>query len=142
MAIKKLPISWPDSDVGRATKGAALSLKARVLLYNNRWEEAANTAKQVIDLNVYSLHPNYNELFLTSFNNSTSEVILAHQYAKDLYTHTLQFPYSFYRVGGTSGSLPLPDLVNSYECIDGLSIDDSPLYDPLNPGKKKILALK
>lgn len=133
LAINKLPISWPDSEAGRATKGAALALKTRVLLYNNKWEDAAATAKQVMDLGVYSLHPNYNELFLTAFNNKTKEVILAHQYAKDLYTHTLQFPYSFYRVGGTSQSLPLPDLVNSYECIDGLPISESPLYDPLNP---------
>lgn len=137
LAINKLPINWPDSEVGRATKGASLALKARVLLYNNRWNEAATTAKQVIDLGVYNLHPNYNELFLTAFNNITDEVILAHQYAKDLYTHTLQFPYSFYRVGGTSGSLPLPALVNSYECIDGLPINESPLFDPLDPWKNR-----
>ncbi|MDD4437618.1 MAG: RagB/SusD family nutrient uptake outer membrane protein [Tissierellia bacterium] len=137
LAISKLPITWPTSETGRATKGAALALKARVLLYNNRWAEAANTAKQIMDLKIYNLHPKFNELFLTSFNNRTKEVILAHQYAKDLYTHTLQFPYSFYRVGGTSASLPLPDLVNSFECIDGLPINESPMYDPLDPFKKR-----
>lgn len=137
LAIDQLPLSWPATEVGRVTKGAALALKARILLYNNRWAEAASAAKQVIDLGIYKLHPNYNEVFLTSFNNKTEEVILAHQYAKDLYTHTLQFPYSFYTIGGTSGSLPLPDLVNSYECIDGLPIDESPLYDPLNPWENR-----
>lgn len=133
LAIAELPVSWPGSESGRATKGAALALKARVLLYNDRWEEAATAAKQVIDLGVYELHPNYNEVFLTSFNNATKEVILAHQYAKDLYTHTLCFAYGYYTIGGTSSSLPLPALVNSYECIDGLPITESPLYDPKNP---------
>lgn len=133
LAIDELPLTWPNSEVGRATKGAALTLKARVLLYNDKWNEAAVAAKQVMDLGIYMLHPNYNEVFLTSFNNQTKEVILAYQYAKDLYTHTIQFYYGFYTVGGTSSSLPLPDLVNSYECIDGLPIGESPLYDPLNP---------
>ena len=32
---------------GRAVKGSALGLKARVLLFNNRWQEAATTAKQI-----------------------------------------------------------------------------------------------
>lgn len=133
LAAQELPLTWPSTEAGRATKGAALTLKAKVLLYNNKWAEAAVAAKQVMDLGVYELHPNYNELFLTSFNNKTKEVILAHQYAKDLYTHTLCFAYGYYTIGGTSSSLPLPDLVNSYECKDGLPITESPLYDPMNP---------
>jgi hypothetical protein len=133
LAISELPLTWPGAESGRATKGAALTLKARVLLYNNKWSEAAVAAKQVMDLGVYALHPNYSELFLTSFNNKTKEVILAHQYAKDLYTHTLCFSYGFYTIGGTSSSLPLPDLVNSYECKDGLPIGESPLYNPASP---------
>jgi starch-binding outer membrane protein, SusD/RagB family len=137
LAIDELPLSWPASEAGRATQGAALALKARVLLYNNRWEEAAAAAKQVMDLGVYELHPNYDEVFMTAYNNATKEVILAHQYAEGLYVHNLQFPYSFYTVGGTSGSLPLPSLVNSYESIDGLPIDESLLYDPLDPWENR-----
>jgi len=133
IAASELPETWDSSENGRATKGAALALKARILLYNDRWGEAAATAKAIMDLNIYELHPNYDEVFMTSFNNSTKEVILAHQYAKDLYTHTLCFAYGYYTIGGTSSSLPLPDLVNSYECKDGLPITESPLYDPMNP---------
>jgi len=133
LAIAELPVQWDAAGTGRATKGAALALKARILLYNDRWQEAAETAKTIMDMHVYELHPNYAEVFMTSFNNSTKEVILAHQYAKDLYTHTLCFAYGYYTIGGTSSSLPLPDLVNSYECSDGLPITESPLYDPMNP---------
>lgn len=132
-AAQELPVSWPESEAGRITKGAALTLKARVCLYNSLWKEAAEAAANVMDLHVYALHPKFNEIFLTSFNNKTKEVILAHQYAEGLYTHTLCFSYGFYTIGGTSSSLPTPDLVNSFECKDGLPIDKSPYYDPQHP---------
>lgn len=133
-AIPNLPVRYTSAaDNGRITKGAALALKARMLLYNNQWAEAATAAKAVMDLNVYQLHPNFNEVFLTAFNNQTKEVILARQYAKDLAVHTLQFSYGFYQVGGTGQSQPLPDLINSFESKDGLPIAQSPLYDPLKP---------
>jgi hypothetical protein len=80
-----LPVTHEGSNVGRATKGAAMALKARVLLYAasdlynsnaswtngyehpelvgyvggdraERWEAAKNAAKAVIDLGVYSLY--------------------------------------------------------------------------------------
>ena len=52
-AASVLPVSYTGSDIGRATKGAALGLKTRVLLYNSRWSEAATAAKAVMDLNYY-----------------------------------------------------------------------------------------
>ncbi len=78
-AAKLLPLSYTGADVGRATKGAALALKARVLLYaasdlynanpNGRpeagyttpqdrtalWRAAKNAAQAVMDLGIYSL---------------------------------------------------------------------------------------
>src|SRR5690606_14883030 len=70
-----LPLVYPDADLGRATKGAALGLKARMLLYyasplNNpsndvtRWSNAAKAAKDVMDLNIYDTHPDYYRLFM------------------------------------------------------------------------------
>ena len=54
-----------ESDFGRATKGAALALKSRVLLYKasplfgtpsrEKWQAAADAAKAVIDMGIYSL---------------------------------------------------------------------------------------
>src|SRR5690606_26024445 len=63
-AIANLPETWPASENGRITKGAALALKARVLLYNERWAEAAAAAKAIMDMNLYELHPNFGEVFL------------------------------------------------------------------------------
>lgn len=68
-----LPVSYDNSNYGRATLGAAKALRARVLLYaasplnnesNNagKWVAAAAAAKAVIDMNVYSLQPTYADL--------------------------------------------------------------------------------
>ena len=78
-AAALLPLSFSGTDVGRATKGAALALKARVLLYaasdlynlnpsdstftgyttpQDRaalWRAAKNAAKAVMDLGIYGL---------------------------------------------------------------------------------------
>ena len=65
-AASLLPDVYPDnSDFGRATKGAALALKSRVLLYQasplfgtpspEKWQAAADAAHAVFDLNIYHL---------------------------------------------------------------------------------------
>ncbi len=65
MAVSLLPATRIDAELGRATKGAAMALKARVLLYaasplwqsqyadpdgRSVWQLAADAAKAVIDL--------------------------------------------------------------------------------------------
>lgn len=52
-AANSLPVV--AAETGRVTKGAALALKARVLLYNEQYNDAAATAKAVMDLNQYKL---------------------------------------------------------------------------------------
>lgn len=65
-AAALLPLSYHDnSDFGRATKGAALALKSRVLLYqasplfgtpsDEKWQAAADAARAVFELDVYHL---------------------------------------------------------------------------------------
>lgn len=65
-AASLLPVKYPDnSDFGRATKGAALALKSRVLLYQasplfgtpstEKWEAAAAAAHKVFELEQYHL---------------------------------------------------------------------------------------
>jgi starch-binding outer membrane protein, SusD/RagB family len=126
-AASALPLSYSGPDIGRATKGAALALKAKVLLYENRWTEAASVAKEVIDLGVYSLFPNYRRLFMLE-NQNNSEVIFDVQY-KDPEYYT-PFDVNLEEQGTNNPTL---DLVNSYLMIDGLSIHESPLYRPEQP---------
>lgn len=60
-AIEKLPLKYESSDdFGRATRGAAMAVKARTLLYKasplfgepstEKWQEAAKASKDIIDL--------------------------------------------------------------------------------------------
>jgi len=136
-AIANLPVSWPAAQNGRITKGAAMTLKARVLLYNNRWAEAATTAKQVMDLGVYRLHPNFRELYLQNFNNRTNEVILARQFAANANTHRINRIYAPVAFGGFALILASSELEKSFGMSDGLSVTESPLYDPTEPFKNR-----
>lgn len=119
---------------GRVTKGAALALKSRIMLYDGKWTEAAAAAKEVMDLGVYSLHSSYEELFQYEGEQS-SEIILSRQYA-DLPGHKHQMTIeigSSVAYDGWANWLPTKDLIDDYECIDGLTIDSSPLYDEKHP---------
>src|SRR5690606_26551909 len=49
-AAVDLPTSFTGVNVGRATEGAALAIRARAALHNERWEEASKSAKAVMDL--------------------------------------------------------------------------------------------
>lgn len=132
-AVDELPLTWPASENGRATKGAALALKTRVLLYDNQWGAAAETAQKIMELGVYELHPKFGELFLKTFNNRTKEVILAKQFAAVVNEHDIYRRYGILGNGAYASVLVLPDLANAFECVDGLPIQESPLYDRAKP---------
>lgn len=132
-AAKDLPVTYGAADVGRATKGTALAFKARAALFNGKWNVAAAAAKAVMDLNNYSLHPNFGELF-TYNGQSSKEIILALQYLKTAKrTHSVPRNLLSRNGQGTANKVPSQSLVDSYECTDGLTIDKSPLYDPTKP---------
>lgn len=67
---------YNSNDVGRATKGSALTLLAKLYLRRHDWQNAADYCKQVMDLNVYSLYPTYLGLF-TEANKWCSENIFS-----------------------------------------------------------------
>src|SRR5690606_38535224 len=126
-----LPVITADADLGRATRGAALALKSRALLYaasdlyNNtswaggyahpeyiampngdrtaRWQAAANAAKAVIDLAGanYALHNSYQTLF-TTFNSS--EIIFTRRQAANNAFEIANYPIGYDR--GQSGTTP------------------------------------
>lgn len=59
----RLPNSYPSSELGRVTRGAALGLLSKFYLYEEEWSLAAEKAKEVIDLGVYELETNYADNF-------------------------------------------------------------------------------
>lgn len=123
---------------GRATKGAALALKSRLLLYaasplyvdfgdtneTNKptdvalWKLAADAAKAVIDLNQYELASSYADLFKNDFQNK--EYIFVRRYAANSDFEKSNFPVSF---GGKGGTNPSQNLVDDYEMLDGTPFD-------------------
>ncbi len=155
-AAANLPLSYATGELGRATKGAAIALKSRMLLYAAsdlfnttswasgyqkpelislpagdrmaRWKAAADTAKFLIDLagTNYALAANYKALFNT--NNST-EIIFARTAAASNSFETINFPIGFDK--GQSGTTPTQDLVDAYEVK--LSATSSVPFDWSNP---------
>ncbi|MDR1724613.1 MAG: RagB/SusD family nutrient uptake outer membrane protein, partial [Tannerella sp.] len=111
------------SQTGRVTKGACIALKAREYLYHGKFSEAAEAAKQVIDLKQYSLFPNYRTLFMPE-NENNSEVIFDVQYLYPNYCHSFDLICRQYNTNA-----PLRDLVDAYLMTDGLDIKTSPLYN-------------
>ena len=152
-AAAVLPVSQPSSELGRATKGAALALKGRALLYyaspiNNasndltRWQAAATASKAVKDLNIYSLYPNYYRVFLDKTGNT--EVIFASKYQRP--NRTQQTPWKLAMsiqapdvVGGAWGGFsPTQNLVDAYEMTNGKAITEPASgYAPQDPYKNR-----
>jgi len=129
-----LPVSYNNANTGRITKGAALAMKSRAMLWAERYTEAKVAAKAVIDLNQYSLYPSYENLFTYDAENN-QEVILDKQFIRDTYSNNV-----FFRIApnsqnsATSDYYPTANIVNAYETGQGLSIDDpNSGYDPRNP---------
>lgn len=131
-AIPDLPAERPDSEKGRITKGGALGILGRVLLAEERWNEAATTYKQIIDLNLYSIDPNFKHLFEISGENS-SEIVLVSVRMPEVYSQSLHLSCLGFTWGGYHHYSPYNELVEQFECIDGKPINESPLYDVDNP---------
>lgn len=152
-AVKLLPIRYEDPhQFGRATKGAALALKSRLLLYSasplfndssnpqddiehgnynpQKWEDAAEAAFRVIDLkdegeSVYALYPDYENFFLTLLNNK--EIIFSKIEGPSNSLEKINGPVSI--TGGNGATNPTLDLIDAYEMMDGTSFDwNNPIH--------------
>lgn len=134
-AISYLPQVIPASELGRASKGAALALRTKIALHNGLWKEAIASASKVMELD-YALADNFESLFKNAEQRSTKEVIFSLQY---FYKYGHYGPNGITtRMGqGYSSKIPSQSLIDSYECLDGLSIDKSPLYNPQDPFKNR-----
>ncbi len=116
------------------SKGAAWAIASRTALFNERWQEAAIAASKVMDLEgtEYVLNPNYGNITLRA-GKTSKEIIWAIQFNYTDIVHQTPQTYRSRLAGGFSNRIPVQSLVDSYDCVDGLSIDVSPLYDPAKP---------
>ena len=129
-AASRLPTSY--SGIQRATKGAAYAFKARVALYNGDYAMAAEAAKACMDLNVYKLHDNYQDLFTTSWSDEWIFFFRGDVALKKYYWAAGDIANCISRLSGGWGGQKAPsyELICAYPCIDGKPIDESPLYNP------------
>lgn len=119
-AASVLPVSYSGENVGRATKGAALAYKAKILLFNQKWAEAAQAAKEVIDLKQYDFYPSYADLFTEAHENNV-EVIFDIQYIQ---TQSQPWPAEPFVLGVWPTSNITADMINSYYMTNGKPITD------------------
>ncbi|MGI4871691.1 MAG: RagB/SusD family nutrient uptake outer membrane protein [Janthinobacterium lividum] len=76
-AAGNLPGTMSGSDLGRATKGAALGLLAKVYLTRGKLPEAAQKAREVLALGTYQLWPNYGDNFKVANENGQESLFEA-----------------------------------------------------------------
>src|SRR5690606_36311828 len=76
-AIDHLPLKsqYASKDLGRATKGAAQGLLAKVYLYQKKWNEAVNMARAVINSGEYDLEPDRKSTRLNSSHVKSSYAV-------------------------------------------------------------------
>lgn len=140
-----------QGDTGRATKGAAMALKSRALLYaarplNNptndveKWKLAAKAAWDVINLNQYSLDPDYVNMFFRS--DLGSEIIMNRPRPRmnfeQGHTDNGRFWVRFIATQGYGsswmGTSVTQNMVDMFEDANGYPITDAASkYNPNNP---------
>ncbi|MEO8414579.1 MAG: RagB/SusD family nutrient uptake outer membrane protein [Ginsengibacter sp.] len=136
-AINTLPLNYQNSpfytsnDVGRATKGAALTLLAKLYLREHQWQKVVDLTQQVMALNMYHLYPSYPGLF-TEANKWCDENIFsvlsdANTNGTELLNHfgplnhpVVQNRWQYYAVTW--------DFYNSFENSDDRKLCFYPLY--------------
>lgn len=142
-------LPWIAQDRGRVDKAVAYGLKARAALlggslnYGGKsksyFATAAAAAKMVIGQR--SLAVDFDDLFTKTGqtkadvrNEMLFELMYSDQGVKKF--HVIGFG-QVSRNYGQTGRHPSALLADTYECIDGKRIDESPLYDPKNPGANR-----
>ncbi len=75
-AIDHLPekSKYAAKDLGRATKGAAQALLAKVHLYQGQWQQAYDLSQAVISSGEYSLEPNYEKIWRLEGENGSESI--------------------------------------------------------------------
>ncbi|MGN8058311.1 RagB/SusD family nutrient uptake outer membrane protein [Pedobacter sp. 22163] len=68
-AAAVLPQSYGAADLGRATKGAAIGLHAKVAMYQNKWPDVLSLTNQVMTMG-YDLFPDFEKGFRTQNENN------------------------------------------------------------------------
>ena len=144
----------PGNETGRVTRGFALALKSKALLYaaselhnpsmdEDRWKVSAGAALDLIESGLYSLDPE------DKCNNVSSPEIVLMRMNNDDYNFELRnFPVRFIegrRSGVVSGTFPTQNLVDAFQTKNGYTVTlgetgwecDDPQFNVLTPYRNR-----
>lgn len=147
-AAKELPVSQKDfwGETGRVTKGTALAIKARMLLYaasplhnaeadKSLWKKAADAAAEIIKMNVYSLPEiSKDPLYVKNGGNDilkSAQLIFERRNGESLSFERTNLPLSF--ENGNTGNVPTQNLVDAFQMKDGSDFDWEKTKEGANP---------
>jgi hypothetical protein len=120
---------------GHAVSSSAKALKARVLMfsaYGTTGTPDLTILKQVTDLcqqimSQYTLSKNFEDLFRDATQKGNTEIIFTINFLAPNNTAAWDLYY-----GDWDACAPLKNMVNDFECTDGLPYGTSPLTDKVN----------
>ncbi len=120
-AEQVLPVRYTAAgQIGRATSGAAKSILAKVYLTTKDWQNAVTKAKEVIDSEVYTLLPDYRDVFLPEKKNGPEHIFsiqyscLLPEYGSSMAINfSIFFSYPINRGGGNY--MATPEFADSYD---------------------------
>lgn len=126
VAVDNLPSSYSGADKGRATKGAALMMRAEIYMTQKKFTEALADLRTIQTLG-YSLMTKYSDIFLPA-NKNNKESIFEIQYLGSQNSLSSNFIYNWgpagtkVVTGDPSTNImdggwnePTDDLINAYE---------------------------
>ena len=139
-AAGNLGVSPLNNQIGRPTKQSALGLKTRILLYQQKWPEAAAAANLVIAMESagdVQLSSNYASLF-NGTNKADKEILFDIQFKGggvgegSIFT-TFYGPNNVATGAGYGSITYMEPMFDAFPMSDGLPISSSTLYNPNNP---------
>lgn len=148
-----LPVTYvgePNNETGRITKGFAMALKSKALLYaasklhnesldKGKWQLAAKAALDLINAGIYQLEPG------DKVNNVDSKEVVLFRMNGDNDSFELNnFPIRFTegkKTNVTSSVFPSQNLVDAFQTVNGYPVTlgvsgwicDDPAFNPQNP---------
>ena len=149
-ALPDTYVGEPNNETGRITRGFALALKSKALLYaasplhnpendTERWKRAARAALDLIQTGLYQLDPN------DKCNNvSSAEIVLARRNTNNWDFEMNNFPIRFtegQRPSPATGTFPTQNLVDAFQTRNGYPVvlgangweSQDPTFNPRSP---------
>ena len=148
-------LEWTASVRGHVDRATAYSLISRYALFagsldfggeaQTYFQKAADAAKQVMEHR--QLAANFADLFTLDGQKKAdvrSEMIweLCYEAEGHRHVHRTRLGHTSRTASGATVRFPSQLLADTYECKDGLRIDQSPIYDPKKPTRNRDLRFR